>query len=87
MHCFPINPKRLALLAGIVLQALFLVGAICAFVITNGLRAAWYVPGDTTYWNGFLAEHMTLWALRFWLFFALVLELPGFWVMRKGMRR
>ena len=77
--------KRLALPLGILLQALFAVGAICALAVTDRLRAAWFVPGDT-YWNGFLADHMTLWALRFWLAFALGLELPGLWLTRKGLQ-
>ena len=78
---------RLSLGAGVILQALFIAGAICALDVTNGLRAAWYVPGDTTYWNGFLAEHMTVWAIRFWLMFALALELPGLWLTRKGLHQ
>ena len=78
--------KRLSLSLGILLQALFIVGVVCALAVANGLRAAWYLPGDAGYWNGFLTDHMTLWAIRFVVVFAVSLELPGLWLLRKGMK-
>ena len=76
--------KRLPLTLGILLQALFLALAICAWRTTSTLRVAWSIPGDVSYWNAFLDSHLNMWLAVFWSLFAVTMELPGLYLTRRA---
>ena len=77
--------KRLELILGIIFQVGFLVGVISALQIIVMLRAVWFTPGDVL-WNGFLLEHLNMWAVKFCLLFMVSLELPALLCFWRGLK-
>jgi hypothetical protein len=73
--------------ASMTLVAVFVVLAVCLVRTTSILRVVWYVPGDTTYWNGFLNDHLNMWLALGLSVLTVGLLIPGLELLRRWIKR
>ena len=78
--------REICLLVGVLLLAFCLAGIIIAEHTVSGLSALWRVPADdSSYWNGFILDHLTLWLAKFAVVLGLLFGLPGVLLIRYGL--